>query len=159
MDAGRCLCGGSDDLYRFQSDMERNGSIKDYDMQRAVAYARTYPVCTAIGNCWSCCGLEWSVARLTPEGRMLLDRYLEMFIASSLEKIEPNTATPKELPMERKNVTPEVAAPRSRYCTAFCTTMVSTCITMPRPNPSTNMYASRSLGKTDRRHRTLVRIE
>jgi hypothetical protein len=33
MDAGRCLCGGSDDLYRFQSDMERNGSIKDCDMQ------------------------------------------------------------------------------------------------------------------------------
>jgi hypothetical protein len=41
--------------------------------------------------------------------------------------------------MERKNVAPEVATPRSAWLTAFCTAMTSTCIEAPMPTPSTNM--------------------
>ena len=51
----------------------------------------------------------------------------------------PNTAVPNDPPIERKNVAPEVAAPRSSYGTTFCTAMISTCITSPMPAPSTNM--------------------
>ena len=51
----------------------------------------------------------------------------------------PNTATPTQLPMVRKNVAPLVPTPRSRYSTAFCTASTSTCMTMPSPAPSTNM--------------------
>ena len=43
--------------------------------------------------------------------------------------------------MDRKNVAAEVAAPRSRGVTAFCTASTSTCMTSPSPTPSTNMYA------------------
>src|ERR1017187_9991238 len=33
MDAARLLWAGADDFHRFQSDMERRGSVKDYDIQ------------------------------------------------------------------------------------------------------------------------------
>lgn len=58
---------------------------------------------------------------------------------SRLEKIEPRIAVPTEPPIERNRVAPEVATPRSLYSTAFCTASTSTCITIPRPRPSTNM--------------------
>ena len=41
--------------------------------------------------------------------------------------------------MERKNVAPLVAVPMSRGSTEFCTARMSTCITFPRPEPSTSM--------------------
>ena len=56
-----------------------------------------------------------------------------------MEKIAPSVATPSEPPIERNSVAPEVATPRSEYSTAFCTASTSTCITIPSPNPSTNM--------------------
>ena len=33
----------------------------------------------------------------------------------------PNNETPTEPPIDRNNVVPDVATPRSRYSTAFCT--------------------------------------
>ena len=41
--------------------------------------------------------------------------------------------------MVRKKVTPDVATPRSRYSTVFCTMIVSTCIDSPMPTPSTSI--------------------
>lgn len=44
-------------------------------------------------------------------------------------------AAPKELPMVRKNVTPEVATPRSVKSTVFCTVSTRTCMLNPMPAP------------------------
>ena len=57
----------------------------------------------------------------------------------------PNIAAPNELPTVRKNVTPEVATPKSRYCTVFSTTRVNTCIDSAMPIPRTSK-------DTDTRH-------
>ena len=54
-------------------------------------------------------------------------------------KIALNTDTPIAPPMDRKNVTAEVAVPSSDGATAFCTASTSTCVTSPRPDPSRNM--------------------
>ena len=54
---------------------------------------------------------------------------------------EPKMAAPNELPMVRKNVTPEVATPRSEKLTVFCTISTSTCMHRPIPAPSTNRYS------------------
>ena len=54
---------------------------------------------------------------------------------------DPKIAAPNELPMVRKNVTPEVATPRSVKSTVFCTTSTSTCMLMPMPAPSTSRYS------------------
>ncbi len=43
--------------------------------------------------------------------------------------------------MVRKNVTPEVATPRSEKSTVFCTISTSTCMLMPMPAPSTTRYS------------------
>ena len=77
-------------------------------------------------------------------------------------KTVPNTATPMQLPMVRKNVAALVAVPRSRYSTAFCTARTSTCITMPSPTPSTNIYrldaaTPVSLSIRERRNRPTVK--
>jgi hypothetical protein len=55
-----------------------------------------------------------------------------------LANSEPNTAAPNELPMVRKNVTPDVATPRSAKSDVFCTISTSTCMHIPIPVPSTN---------------------
>ena len=44
-------------------------------------------------------------------------------------------------PMERKNVTDEVATPIWFIGTEFCTTRVSTCMNRPSPAPKTRMSA------------------
>ena len=54
-------------------------------------------------------------------------------------KIAPNSATPSEPPIERKNVAVEVATPMSLRRRAFWTTSTSTCITRPMPTPTTSM--------------------
>ncbi len=56
----------------------------------------------------------------------------------------PKIAVPKDPPIDRKNVAPEVATPSSLCGTAFCTMMTSTCITPPRPMPRTSMYSESS---------------
>ncbi len=58
------------------------------------------------------------------------------------EKIAPKSGTPIVPPIERKSVAVEVATPRFSYSTAFWTASTSTCITNPRPNPTTSMYRS-----------------
>ena len=55
-----------------------------------------------------------------------------------LANMEPKIAAPNELPIVRKNVTPEVATPRSVKSTVFCTTRMSTCMLSPIPMPSTS---------------------
>jgi len=40
----------------------------------------------------------------------------------------------------RKIVAPEVAAPRSRWCPAYCPATTNTCMAAPRPSPRTTMY-------------------
>ena len=54
---------------------------------------------------------------------------------------EPKMAAPNELPMVRKNVTPEVATPRSSNFAVFCTVRISTCMHRPMPVPRTNRYS------------------
>ena len=49
-------------------------------------------------------------------------------------------AAEPEPPVERNNVVPEVATPRLRYSTEFCTASTSTCITMPSPKPKMKKY-------------------
>ncbi|SIL08336.1 Uncharacterised protein [Mycobacteroides abscessus subsp. abscessus] len=58
-----------------------------------------------------------------------------------LENSEPNMAAPKELPMVRKNVTPDVATPKSSKRAVFCTMRVSTCMDAPMPTPRMNRYS------------------
>ena len=60
-------------------------------------------------------------------------------LTRTLEKIAPKIAVPNEPPIERKNVAPEVATPSSLCGTPFCTMITSTCMTPPRPMPSTSM--------------------
>ncbi len=43
--------------------------------------------------------------------------------------------------MVRKNVTPDVATPRSAKLEVFCTTSTSTCMHSPMPVPRTNRYS------------------
>ena len=54
-------------------------------------------------------------------------------------KIAPNSATPSEPPIERKNVAVLVATPMSFGGAQFCTASTSTCITRPMPMPTTSM--------------------
>jgi hypothetical protein len=54
---------------------------------------------------------------------------------------DPKIAAPNELPMVRKNVTPEVATPRSAKLEVFCTIRMSTCMHMPMPVPRMNRYS------------------
>ena len=54
---------------------------------------------------------------------------------------EPKMAAPNELPMVRKNVTPDVATPRSAKLEVFCTIRTSTCMHIPMPAPRTNRYS------------------
>lgn len=56
---------------------------------------------------------------------------------SRFAKTVPKMATPKDAPMDRKKVAPDVATPRSSYETAFCTISTSTCMTSPSPSPNT----------------------
>src|SRR3954471_555108 len=58
--------------------------------------------------------------------------------ARKLANKDPKMAAPKELPIVRKNVTPDVATPRSVKLAVFCTTSTSTCMHSPIPAPSTN---------------------
>ena len=60
-------------------------------------------------------------------------------VASRVAKIAPNSATPIEPPIERKNVAVDVATPRSRAGASFWTTRTRTCITRPMPMPRTSM--------------------
>ena len=50
-------------------------------------------------------------------------------------------AAPKELPMVRKNVTPDVATPRSAKLEVFWTTRMRTCMHKPMPVPRTKRYS------------------
>ena len=59
-----------------------------------------------------------------------------------LVKIAPSAAVPSDPPIERKSVAPAVATPRSSYGASFWTARIKTCMTMPRPKPSTTMYAA-----------------
>ncbi len=59
--------------------------------------------------------------------------------ASREAKIAPNSATPSEPPIERKNVAAEVATPTSFGGAQFWTASTSTCITRPMPMPTTSM--------------------
>ena len=43
--------------------------------------------------------------------------------------------------MVRKNVTPDVATPRSEKLAVFCTIRMSTCMHMPIPVPRMNRYS------------------
>ena len=61
-------------------------------------------------------------------------------LVSREAKIAPNTATPTEPPIERKNCAVDVAAPMSPGGASFWTTSTSTCITRPMPTPMTTMY-------------------
>ena len=56
----------------------------------------------------------------------------------------PSTDTPTVPPIERKNETVELAAPRSVGATEFCTASTRFCIVMPRPRPMTKRKAPMS---------------
>ena len=54
---------------------------------------------------------------------------------SWLVKMAPKTDTPKAPPIVRKNVTPDVAAPRSAYEAVFWTAITRTWMISPRLAP------------------------
>src|SRR3954464_5823384 len=56
----------------------------------------------------------------------------------------PNTAAPNDPPSDRKNVTPDVATPRSRYSEVLCTMIVRICMHRPRPTPKTTRSRERT---------------
>ena len=60
-------------------------------------------------------------------------------VASRAFMMAPKMATPNEPPIDRKNWVAEVATPKSRYSTAFCTTSIVTCMTEPMPKPRQSM--------------------
>jgi hypothetical protein len=65
------------------------------------------------------------------------------------ENNEPNIAAPNELPMVRKNVTPEVATPRSSKFEVFCTMSTSTCMDRPMPAPKMTRKADCTSAEVD----------
>ena len=81
--------------------------------------------------------------------------------ARKLANSDPKIAAPNELPMVRKNVTPDVATPRSAKLAVFCTISTSTCMHSPIPEPRTNRYtdccqvgvAASICGQQHERHR------
>ena len=74
-------------------------------------------------------------AALNPGGSVRPCSAAASLLASWLVKIAPNTDTPKAPPIVRKNVTPDVAAPRSAYEAVFWTAITRTCRIRPRPAP------------------------
>jgi len=48
----------------------------------------------------------------------------------------PSTAAPSAPPSARKKPAVAVATPSSRRSTLFCTAVISTCVTMPKPSPN-----------------------
>ena len=76
-------------------------------------YACRMSACSAAGSRFSAAGLAWAEAGLNPRGSGAPCSAAARLAASRLEKIDPKMATPNEPPMVRKNVTLEVAAPRS----------------------------------------------
>jgi hypothetical protein len=65
------------------------------------------------GSFFNSSGSAAALATLNPCGRVTPRSAEASSLASRLENIAPNTETPKAPPMLRKNVTPDVAAPRS----------------------------------------------
>jgi len=98
------------------------------------AYAATTAACCAAGRFATAEGVVTWVGS-APVSAMAFARFGASWLAYKV----PNTAAPKELPMVRKKVTPEVATPRSRYSTVFWTMIVSTCMDRPIPTPSTSI--------------------
>lgn len=86
-------------------------------------------------------GSALSESVVMPGGRFCPARAFVRLSPRRLAKTVPKIATPNEAPMDRKNVAPEVATPRSSYETAFCTISTRTCMTRPRPRPKTKKYA------------------
>lgn len=67
----------------------------------------------ALGSPAMAVGSAWSLAGSKPAGTRT-PRSAEPSLSESwLVKTVPNTETPKDAPMERKKVVPEVAEPRS----------------------------------------------
>ncbi len=69
------------------------------------------PACTAEGSLWMASGL--SALRLNPDGAWVRCSAFSTLPITRLAKMAPNTAVPKEPPIIRKKVTPEVAVPNS----------------------------------------------
>ena len=101
------------------------------------AYPATKPSRTAADRWLSTAGV--TSALLKPFGSVTPCRWLARLPISTLEKIAPKIAVPKEPPIDRKNVAAEVATPSSLCGTAFCTIVTSTCMTPPMPAPRTSM--------------------
>ncbi len=69
------------------------------------------PVCTSAGSLWMAVGL--SALRLNPGGAWVRWSAFSTLVTNRLAKMAPNTAVPKDPPIIRKKVTPEVAVPSS----------------------------------------------
>ncbi|CAM5732253.1 hypothetical protein SMICM304S_11283 [Streptomyces microflavus] len=109
----------------------RNTSVME------VEYALRIEGRRSAGSIWMARGSAASRSASAPGGTDRPARALSSCPVSRLVKTVPKMATPNEAPMERKNVAPEVATPRSWYETAFCTTRTRTCMTRPSPAPKT----------------------
>src|SRR5580658_9489897 len=75
------------------------------------AYAADRPCWTAVGSVCKSAGV--TLEGENPLGSLALCRCLIRLPTSTLEKIAPKIAVPKDPPMDRKNVCPEVATPSS----------------------------------------------
>ncbi len=101
--------------------------------------ACTTPLWIAAGSLSRTCGLALPMPPESPPRWNPLGRSVTSLAISTLLKMAPKIGTPMEPPMERKKVAVEVATPMSFWVTLFCTTTTRTCMTPPRPRPSTTM--------------------
>ena len=99
-------------------------------------YASTIGAATESGSWWSTCG-DWAAAGGAP----LAANAPAIRLSRKFANNDPKTAAPKELPMVRKNVTPDVATPRSEKLAVLCTMSTRTCMHIPMPVPRMNRYA------------------
>src|SRR5450759_5646207 len=88
------------------------------------------------GSCSSACTL---MLRAAPFATVPGGSRRTRFTLRRAANIAPRIAVPRDPPMSRNSVAPEVATPRSRYSTSFCTAITRTCITIPSPTPSTSI--------------------
>ena len=93
-------------------------------------------MCIVGGSSAASAGLSWTPL---PRRSTTLAGRCESSCESRAAKIAPKIATPKEPPIERKNVAVAVATPMFSGCASFWTISTSTCMTRPMPTPTTSM--------------------
>jgi hypothetical protein len=124
---------------RVRSGISRSSQVsRNPTSSTGTAYWNTMvmasPNAAASRTCWS--AGRWPISSgVIPAGAAPPSRSLRRWLNRA-----PNRATPTDPPTARKNVTVEVATPRSSTGDSFWVASTRICITMPMPAPSIAMY-------------------